>query len=139
NGQTAGFGNYETTSWLQKMMFGGGSFDGTFTNNDVKDFDFQSTNGRINLTGSVYPQIITLPLEKYRQVLGSSGKVQVNFGQDIVKTIEDTNPGYLSSNGFDFIVGVSSEQYSVNRNLFPTGTASIQDGSYSKSIHYLTH
>jgi hypothetical protein len=138
NGQTVGLGDYETPSWVQKMVFDGGNFDGVNTNNSIKDFDFQSTNGRINLTGSVYPQIIKLPLERYRQVLGSGGRTQVDFGQDLVKTIEASNPGYMNTNKFDFLLGLSSEQYSVNRNLYPQGVANVQDGSYSKSINWIS-
>jgi chitodextrinase len=139
NGNSSGLGAYQTTAWAQKLMFGGGSSDGVFSNNDVKDWISQSSNGQINLAGSVYPQVIHLPLEKYRQVLGSGGKVQVNFGEDILKTIQSNNPGYLDNGGFDFLVGLSADQYAVSRNLYPTSSTSALAGDYGNIKGYITY
>ncbi|HSW85415.1 MAG TPA: Ig-like domain-containing protein [Candidatus Saccharimonadales bacterium] len=123
NGQTAGLGAYQTPSWVQKMMFGGGSFDGVFNGtNTVKDFIYNSSNGSVNLTGNAYPQIVHLPLEQYRQFLGSNGDVIDDFGKGILKYIQSTNPSYLSAGNYDMVVGLSGEEYSVQRDLYPSST-----------------
>ncbi|HSW85417.1 MAG TPA: Ig-like domain-containing protein [Candidatus Saccharimonadales bacterium] len=123
NGQTAGLGAYQTPSWVQKFMFGGGSFDGLFNGtNSVKDYIYNSSNGQVNLTGNAYPQIVHLPLEQYRQFLGSNGDVYDDFGKGILKYIQSTNPNYLSAGNYDMVVGLSAEAYSVQRDLYPSST-----------------
>ncbi len=141
NGQSAGLGNYETTNWLQRLVFGDGvaGFDGGNKTNNIKNYIYQSSNGEINLTGNVYPQVVHLPLEKYRQFLGSAGTVQADFGDGITRAIEAQNPGFLSTNKFDFLLGLSSEQYSVSRDLYPSGTSSVLAGDPNTSLPYITY
>jgi len=73
SGEIAGKAAYQTPTWLNRLLFNSSTngFDGYFKNSSVNDYLFQSTAGRVKLSGEAYPSTVrlarlTLALFDYR-------------------------------------------------------------------------
>ncbi len=107
-------GAYETPTWMRRLIFGDGviGYDGYYKNNSFRDHMHQSTLGRIQLTGEIYPTVVVIPLAKFRQFL--SGQI-ASIGDEVYAAIERENPGYFTRNQYDVTFAYSSYQYAINR------------------------
>ncbi len=139
SGEIAGKAAYQTPTWLNRLLFNSSTngFDGYFKNSSVNDYLFQSTAGRVKLSGEAYPSTVRLSLEKYRGMLARGETYSLDA--DILDAIEEQNPGYLASKDFDFLLSVSSDTYSVDRTNYIHTSPKVSGGSYGSIKRSLTY
>ena len=139
DGQIAGMPNYATPTWLNRYVFGGDdvSYDGRPVDNSIKQHIEQSSYGRIRMAGEVYPEVVRIPLEKFRNVLDPSAPV-ASYDAEIIKAIQDQDPTYLDNKNFDFMIALSPDQYAVRRGLW-TFTSNTLKNMQTSIKGALTH
>lgn len=139
-GNAANMAPYFTPKWANRMVYGDSTTvgpDGYFKNKSFKDYVFQSTYGRMNLTGEVYPTIIHLPLEKYRNL--REDNTTVAYDADLLRLIQSQSPSYLSSKKFDMLLALSSDVYSVDRTNYQHTLSDVANGNFPSIKHSLTY
>ena len=131
NGYARGAGTLDDPKIAERIVFGdknGFGPDGVTKGITWKEHIHQSTNGRINIEGEVYPEIIKIPISKFRKFLEEDHAVVQFLVADAIKEVSP--PGYLDQ--FDWLIGFSSTIYSVQRSGYYLGDLSkSKDQRYS--------
>lgn len=139
-GSSANLAPYVTTKWANRLVYGdstGIGPDGYFKNQSLRDYLWQSTYGRVNLTGEVYPTIVHLSLEKYRKLREENATVA--YDADLLRAIQAERPAYLDTKNFDMLLALSPDVYSVDRTNYQHALPEVANGNFGTIRQSLTY